>query len=159
MKSLLVILAALLGFASANAQTMAMGDIHIVDAKARPTAAGAATAAVYLTIMNHGPADDTLTAIATPVADKAEAHRTTNTNGIMTMEPAPNLTIKAGGGVTFAPGGLHIMLTGLKQPLVLGQTFPLTLTFAKAGAVETTVAVAPVGPAKHDMQGMPGMKM
>jgi copper(I)-binding protein len=74
----------------------------------------------------------------------------------MKMEPVTGLVIKANDAVAFAPGGLHIMLTGLRRPLVLGQSFPLTLTFAKAGPVETTVTVAPVGPPKHDM---PGMKM
>jgi len=38
--------------------------------------------------------------------------------------------------VAFDPGGMHIMLVGLKQPLKEGQTFPLTLTFRKAGKVD-----------------------
>ncbi len=41
----------------------------------------------------------------------------------------------------------------------LPQTFSLTLTFAKAGPVETMVTVGPVGPAQHEMHDMPGMKM
>jgi len=157
MKSLLVILCLLFGMTSASAETTEV--IHVADAKARPTIAGATTGAIYLVIMNHGAADDTLTGLSTPVADKAEAHRSTSDNGVMKMEPVDSLTIKAGDGVTFAPGGLHIMLTGLKQPLVLGQTFPLTLTFAKAGPVETTVTVARVGKGKQEMHDMPGMKM
>jgi copper(I)-binding protein len=156
MRYLLMILALLFAAGTAGAQTAATGDIHVAAAKARPAGPGAAAAAVYLVIMNHGAADDTLTGISTPVADKAEAHRTTDVNGIMKMEPVTGLVIKANDAVAFAPGGLHIMLTGLRRPLVLGQSFPLTLTFAKAGPVETTVTVAPVGPPKHDM---PGMKM
>jgi hypothetical protein len=46
---------------------------------------------------------------------------------------------------TFDPGGMHIMLVGLKQPLKEGQTFPLTLNFAKAGKIEVTVPVAKIG--------------
>ena len=68
---------------------------------------------------------------------------------------------------SLSPGGYHITLTDLKQPLAAGQTFPLTLTFEKAGAVQTTVTVKPAGAsggmdmggAGHDMQhmNMPGM--
>jgi hypothetical protein len=43
------------------------------------------------------------------------------------------------------PGGMHVMLTGLSQPLKQGQSFPLTLTFAKGGTREITVAVEKVG--------------
>jgi hypothetical protein len=78
----------------------------------------------------------------------------------MKMEPVPSLPIKAGGGVTLEPKGLHIMLEGLKQPLKLGDTFPVTLNFATAGAVTTTVTVAPIkADKKNDMDSMPGMKM
>jgi copper(I)-binding protein len=154
MRAFLAILALFTAFA---ATAHAAGDIAITDAKARPTPPGAQTAAVYLTIVNHGAADDTLTAITTPVAETAAAHRTSNANGVMTMDAAPDLPVKAGGGVTFAPGGLHIMLTGLKQPLTKGETFPITLTFAAAGPVTATVTVGPVGPPAHD--AMPGMKM
>ena len=60
------------------------------------------------------------------------------------------------------PGGLHIMLTGLKRPLKAGDQFLLTLTFRKAGPIETTVAVqaSAKGSGKTDhMPDMPGMKM
>jgi hypothetical protein len=69
--------------------------------------------------------------------------------------------------VTLKPGGLHVMLTGLKQPLSEGQSFPLTLTFEKAGAIETTVKIAKAGAmtgmdmsnGSMDMKVMPGMNM
>ena len=43
--------------------------------------------------------------------------------------------------VTLKPGGMHIMLQGLNEPLQAGKSFPLTLTFEKAGTREVTVAV------------------
>ncbi len=43
--------------------------------------------------------------------------------------------------IAFAPGGYHIMLTGLKAPLKTGDSFPLTLTFAGAGEVKVDVKV------------------
>jgi hypothetical protein len=60
---------------------------------------------------------------------------------VMKMRPLAGLDIPAGQSVTLKPGGEHIMLMGLKGPLREGQSFPLTLTFEKAGAREVTVAV------------------
>ncbi|MDB5393822.1 MAG: hypothetical protein JWM91_1328 [Rhodospirillales bacterium] len=133
--------------------------IHIVDVKARPTAPGAKTAAVYLVLVNHGVVDDSLTGLSTPIADMASLHRTVDSGGMSEMEAVPDLVVKANDGVTFAPGGLHVMLMGLKQQLKPGDTFPLTLDFAKAGAITVTVAVQSIKIKPKPMQGMPGMKM
>ena len=130
--------------------------IHVADAKARPTAPGG-TGVVYMIVMNHGTNDDDMTGLSTPVADKAEMHRTMDTSGMSHMEALTDLPVKAMNAVTFAPGGLHVMLTGLKQPLKVGDSFPLTLTFAKAGAMTVTVSVQQIkAKPKADM---PGMKM
>ena len=39
------------------------------------------------------------------------------------------------------PGGLHIMLTVLTVPLVEGNSFPLTLTFERAGRIGMEVII------------------
>jgi copper(I)-binding protein len=57
------------------------------------------------------------------------------------MHPAGPLTIKAGQDLVLAPGGYHVMLTGLKQALVAGSTFPITLTFEQTGPVTVSVEV------------------
>lgn len=132
--------------------------IDVADAKARPTAPGGA-GVVYMIVMNHGTADDDLTGLSTPVADKAEMHRTMDMDGMSHMEAVADLPIKANGAVSFAPGGLHVMLTGLKQPLKLGDNFPLTLTFAKAGAITVTVSVQQIKGTSKPMGDMPEMKM
>ena len=132
--------------------------IHIADAKARPTAPGG-TGVVYMTVMNHGAADDDLTGLSTPIADKAEMHRSTDVNGVSHMEAVADLPLKANGAVDFGPGGLHVMLMGMKQPLKIGDSFPLTLTFAKAGQVTVTVSVQQIKAKAKPMDEMPGMKM
>jgi periplasmic copper chaperone A len=134
------------------------GPIHVADAKARPTAPGG-TGVVYMIVMNHGAADDDLTGLSTPIADKAEMHRTVTENGVSRMEAVADLPVKANEAATFGPGGLHVMLTGLKQPLKLSDSFPLTLTFAKAGAVTVTVSVQQVKATPKPKADMPGMKM
>jgi periplasmic copper chaperone A len=138
--------------------------IYVSDAKSRPTAPGG-TGVVYMTVANQGAADDSLTALSTPIADKADMHRTVKGDGgIMKMEAVDTLPVKAKDAVTFGPGGLHVMLMGLKKPLAVGDSFPLTLTFAKAGPVTVTVSVgslkaAPMPMDKGPMKDMPGMKM
>ena len=81
------------------------------------------------------------------------------------MRGVAALPMTAGNPVTLAPGGYHIMLMGLKQPLKQGDTFPITLSFAKAGQLTATVTVQKPGagmPMGHDSMGgmnMPAMPM
>jgi copper(I)-binding protein len=49
--------------------------------------------------------------------------------------------------VEFKPGGMHVMLIGLKTPLKVGNSFPMTLRFEKAGSVSVNVRVLPAPPA------------
>jgi copper(I)-binding protein len=115
------------------------GDVQVTNAWARATPGGAQTAAAYVTILS--PTGDRLTGAATPLAQKADLHSMTMDGNVMQMRDIDAIDLPAGKAVTLKPGGYHIMLTGLAQPLVAGQTFPLTLTFDKAGAREVAVAV------------------
>jgi len=124
-------------------------DIQVQHAWSRAMPAGA-TGVVYLTVTDGG-APDTLTGVASQVAASAEVHETIDDNGVMKMRPAANLPVAPGKPLTLAPGGYHIMLLGLKHALVAGTSFPVTLTFAKAGAVTTSATVQAAGAA------MPGM--
>jgi copper(I)-binding protein len=104
------------------------------------------------------PTGDRLTGAATPLAQKADLHSMTMDGNVMQMRDIDAIDLPAGKAVTLKPGGYHIMLTGLAQPLVAGQTFPLTLTFDKAGAREVAVAVQKVG-SMGPGATMPGMDM
>ena len=101
--------------------------------------------ATYLTITGTGRADK-LVAVAVPmsVAKMAELHKSVmDSGGMMSMKPVKSIAVPATGTVKLKPGGYHIMLMNLKKPLVKGKTFPLTLTFAKAGKKTVTVTVRP----------------
>lgn len=119
------------------------GAVEVTAAWARATPGRAENGAAYLTLA--APAGDRLTGISTPVAGKAELHAMKMEGGVMTMTRLDGLDLPAGQQVTLKPGGLHIMLVGLKQPLQPGQTVPLILRFAKAGTREVTAAVGRVG--------------
>jgi copper(I)-binding protein len=115
--------------------------IHVDHAWSRAAMAGH-NGVVYLTITDTG-LKDTLTGVATPVADNAELHQSVNDHGVMKMRPVADLSIEPGKPVTLSPGGYHIMLIGLKQALKKDESFPITLTFTKAGAVTAIATVQP----------------
>ena len=61
--------------------------------------------------------------------------------GVMRMRTIPAMEVKSGDKLELKPGGYHAMLTDLKQPLKIGDRFPLVLGFEKAGSVEVSVWV------------------
>jgi len=137
---------ALLLLTPASAEEVKAGDLVISQAWSRATPGGAKVGAGYLTIENKGSVPDRLVAISGDVAGKIEVHEMATTNGVMTMRPLDKgLTIDPGKTVTLAPGGYHLMLTGLKAPLKQGDKVPLTLEFEKAGKVAVTLDVQGVG--------------
>jgi periplasmic copper chaperone A len=119
--------------------------------------------AVYLTITDEG-APDTLTGVTTPIAAEAAVHKSIDDYGVMKMRPVGPLPIEHGKPMTLAPGGYHTMLSGLKQSLTQGDSFPITLSFAKAGPVTATAIVAKAGARmpsvdRGNMSGMGAMPM
>ncbi len=125
--------------ATVLAQQTDSAGISVEHAWARASAG--TTGAAYLSIANHATGPDRVLSIHTPVAEKAALHESKMENGVMKMRPLGPLTIGPGQSVLLKPGADHVMLMGLKQPLKQGETFPLTLTFEKAGEVQVTVKV------------------
>jgi periplasmic copper chaperone A len=152
-----ILTAALLLIATLSSALAQTAPIQADHAWARATPGGAKAAAVYLTLVNMGTADDRLVSVSTTVAGKATLHRTTTQDGVTRMRPVASLDVKPGTPVELKPGGYHIMLTDLKGPLVAGQSFSLSLTFEKAGMIDVTAEVEKAGAMKPD--SMPGMKM
>ena len=141
---LLGIAASLLYCAAALAQTGAQtGSIEITEAWARATPGGAQNGAAYVTLVS--PTGDRLTGVSSPVAEKAELHQMTNDGGIMKMREVTAIELPPGTPVSLKPGGLHVMLMGLKHPLQPGQSVPMTLQFEKSGTREVDVTVGKVG--------------
>ncbi len=131
----LVILSTLLLSAPAWAQ-----QVQIEGPFARPTIGQQRTSAAYMTIRTPGQAD-TLLRASSPLAAKVELHNHIRDGDVMRMREVESIPIPAAGAATLAPGGLHIMLLELKQPLKTGDKVPLTLEFEKAGKVEVSAPV------------------
>jgi periplasmic copper chaperone A len=136
-----------------HAQTPDAKPIVVDQPWARATPAGAKSGAAYMTLINNGSASDRLLAATTPVADKIQFHSVSEDNGVSRMREMHDVVVAPGARVTFSPGGMHVMLVGLKQPLKEGQIFPLSLTFEKAGKVDVTVSIAKVGAMQHGDMG------
>jgi len=137
---------ALGALASAALAQQATGNgIEVVHAWARATPGKAQTGAAYASIVNRGSTPGRLVAVSSPVAEKADLHEDKVEDGIMKMRSLGALTIAPGQSAELKPGGDHIMLMGLKRPLRQGESFPMVLTFEKAGAVNVTVSVEKPG--------------
>lgn len=111
------------------------------NAWARFTVPGMQAGGVFLQLDN-GARADALLGGSTPVAAEVEIHEHALHNGTMRMRTLPNgLPLPANTRVELKPGGYHVMLIGLKQPLADGSTFPLTLKFRHAPAQTVQVEV------------------
>jgi copper(I)-binding protein len=141
-RKLFAVAACLVVASAALAQT---GQLELSNAWARATPAKAENGIAYLTI--RSPTPDRLVSVSSPVAKKTELNTMEMSGMVMKMRPIASLDIPAGQSVTLKPSGDHIMLLGLNGPLREGQSFPLTLTFEKAGAREVTVAIEKPGAA------------
>lgn len=120
-------------------------DVTVLNAFARASATPQARSAVaYITLMNRGAEADRLLSIATDKAAMAHLHDTKSVNGVVSMEPVEALDLAPGQTVEMKPGGLHIMLMGLKSPLQKDGTLSLELEFEKAGKMTVEVPVGGV---------------
>jgi hypothetical protein len=130
----------------ALADSLKVGTLEITNLWARATPPRAVAGGGFMTITNTGDEPDRLVALSSPIAAVGEVHEMKVEDGIMTMRPLKDgLEIPAHGSISLAPGGYHVMLIDLKEPIVAGTDVPVTLTFARAGVVETELRAAPIG--------------
>lgn len=98
--------------------------------------------AVYLNLTNTGKHDDRLVTVSAPeAAQRVETHGHSMKNGMMRMRKVNGFALPAGATLVLQPGGDHLMLMGLKKPLVKGQSFKLRLEFQRAKPVEIAVEI------------------
>ena len=153
MRFILSVALAAMALAAASIQSpafaedpVAVGELRIMHPWARASAGHGNTGAAFMTIANTGGADDKLVSAATANAKKAEVHETTMVDSVMKMRMLMGgLAIPAGTEVALKPMGLHVMLMGVTEKLVEGETLVLTLTFEQAGSVDVAVPIAGPG--------------
>lgn len=133
------------------------GDIQVSSAWARATPPRPPVGGAYMTLTNTGAEPDHLIGASSEVAKSVELHTHIKDGDVMRMTALSSVELPAGKSISFAPGGLHVMLVGLAAPLKDGTSFPLVLEFANAGKVTVSVDVKPVGSAGPGMARDPAM--
>lgn len=114
--------------------------VELRDAWARPTVPGQRSTGVYGRFSTA--VGLRLLGGSSPAAESVEVHQMAMEGDVMRMRALPQgLELPAGQGVELAPGGYHLMLTGLRQPLAAGATLPLTLRFVDGEGRESTLAL------------------
>jgi hypothetical protein len=151
-----VLLAMLAGLA---APACAQSGLEVSNVWARATIAAQKTGGIYLDIRSAAPAR--LVGVASPAAARVELHNMKMEGGVMKMSAVQSIDLAAGQTVKLAPGGFHVMLIDLKQPLKAGDSVPVTLTVERAdktrASIETKAEVRDMAAAMqggHDMKDM-----
>jgi periplasmic copper chaperone A len=156
-RRLLAALAILLAAGTASAQEYKAGEIAVRNPFATPTPPGAKIGAAYFgALENRGTQPDRLLRATSPASAKVELHSgEIGADGVMRMRELDAISLPPGASVELKPGqGNHLMLMNIKEPLVPGQSFPLTLEFERAGTLEVKVVVQ----ASHAGSDKPGHK-
>lgn len=132
-----------LGMVMVTLAVYAAQEVELSRAWARTTAPGQEVGAAYLELKSAN--DLTLVKVESPVAGSVEIHKMTMKNGVMEMRMLETLELPAGQVVKLEPGGFHLMLFDLKQPLKTGESVPLTLNLKdKTGKASTLKVELPV---------------
>ena len=137
----------------AQAKDYKLGNLEIRQPWTRATPPTAQAGGGFLVVANTGTTPDRLIAAKSPAAERVEVHEMKMDGNVMRMRPVEHgIDSPAGGTVELTPGGLHVMLSGLKAPFATDAKVPLTLVFEKAGSVDIEMpveAMGATGPQSH----------
>ena len=132
-----------MAMAAALAAPLAQAQVTVTDAWIRGTVPQQTATGLFGRLTSSG--DARLVAGSSPVASAVEIHEMRMVGDTMRMRAVDALPLPAGKAVELKPGGWHVMLLGLKQPLKAGDTVPVTLVVERADRtreqVELTVPV------------------
>jgi copper(I)-binding protein len=133
-----------LGLLAISAAVSAQTTVKVEDAWVRGTVAAQKATGAFMRLTAS--ANARLVAAESPVAGVTEIHEMAMDNNVMKMRAIQGLDLAAGRVTELKPGGYHVMLMDLKQPVQAGQSVPITLVFEEAGKRFTQTVQAPVKP-------------
>lgn len=116
-------------------------EIEITQAVMNALPPGQQLGAVYLKIQNPFPETQALNYVHSDVAEYIEVHRHIYDNGMMQMRQVKHLMVDANSELLFKPGGYHLMLFGISEPLAVGDEFTVWFEFNGQPPLETIVSV------------------
>lgn len=135
-------------FAQTTAQSLTVDDAYV-----RAPAPSAPSTGAFMVIRNGGTTDRRVVKAQSAAARVVELHTHLNEGGVMKMRPVADIAVEAGGETILKPGGLHVMLIDLRQPLMEGDIVPITLSFDDGSSVTVD---APVKKLQMTMPGKAG---
>jgi len=124
-------------------QTARVANISVYEPWSRATAPGAKVGVGFLQIESEG-VDDRLVSAWSSASDRVELHTMSMENNVMRMREVPAIELPAGRRVQLRPGGFHLMLMDLKEPLQVGEEIDVGLRFEKAGEMRLRLRVLPM---------------
>ena len=134
------LIALILGFASMSASADGV-DVKILDPWVLAAPPNVKVMAAYLEIKNYGGNPRVLTNVSSPVFDQLSIHQSVMHGDMVHMEQLKELSIPPRASVVLKPGGMHLMLTGAKKPLNIGDQVPMTLLFQSGEKIEVNATV------------------
>jgi len=147
MTPLIAAFAALLLSTGVMASDTTVGSLVIKGATAVPTRPAQPNGMAFLQIENKGTSSDRLIGFSVPAefATRGELHTMKHENGVMSMREVSGFELAPGATLKLQPGGDHLMLIGIKQPLVEGKQITATLKFEKAGEAKVNFKIQKPG--------------
>lgn len=119
----------------------AFAEIHAENGHVRAVPPGHTISAAYLTLTNHSRTAVQLISAHSDSAGTVELHQTREQDGVMRMRAAKQAEIAAGAQYSLQPGGDHLMLIDLKEPLNAGDSVDLSLVFSDGQELQLTLPV------------------
>ena len=144
LRALFVIALTLISSASGASDTLIISDAWV-----RATPPGKMMTAGYASLENVSKDVITITGVSAQIAGHTSLHETRIERDRSTMRPVAELSIEAGERVSLTPGGLHIMLMKLSEPLTDGQSIDICLELENNDSLCSAFSVARHGKAVH----------
>jgi periplasmic copper chaperone A len=135
-----VFLAAATTFVSLAGAQAPSANVEVSNAWVRSTVPGQMGTGAFMKITAK--AGTQLVGVSSPVAGVGEVHEMKLEGDVMKMRAVPQLDLPAGRAVELKPGGYHVMLMDLKQPLLKDTKVPLTLMFKDAKGVQSKLELS-----------------
>ncbi len=117
------------------------GGITVTEAWVRAAPPGAPMLAAYITVRNAGSQPVQVTAMNSDLGGDMELHETRMMDGVARMRRVDPFEIPAGGEVSMAPGGMHLMIHGAQRVPGMGDTVTMQLEFSDGRMLEYTASV------------------
>ena len=132
-------------------------ELLIRDGFVRGLPPGQQNTAAFMRLQNTGVDDLVIVSAWSSVAARTEIHHHRELNGMMRMEQVPSITVPAGASFVLKPGGHHLMLMGLQQPLEEGDEVTIRLQTDAGQQIEQQLPVRSVlKETKHHHHGHGG---